>query len=228
MICEISGTFFVFLWVCPFYSALLEENRWVGRSRALQLWRESSLAQPNSSKVQHPWDFFHPPGSIFIWPKSEKFHWPQHQAQLVLAWLTLPHEWHLGLNHPTFPNTAPVHTSWEWDQEHFLFLDIVLWEGFSVWYNHADKQSLSLDLEGSCKLLELLERLEGSIPATITWTKWVISRLKVKTRRGKRHKNPQKDVNSMNIKKNFWLKGQCGWFWRETFQDFLIRRNNIY
>lgn len=101
-------------------------------------------------------------------------------------------------------------------------------EGFYVWYNDTDKQSLSLNLEVSYKLLELLERLEGSIPATITWTKWVISRLEVKTRRGKRHKNPQKDVNSMNIKKNFWLKGQHGWFWRETFRDFLIRRNIIY
>lgn len=110
----------------------------------------------------------------------------------------------------------------------FSLFDIMLWEGFYVWYNDADKQSLSLHLEVSYKLLELLERLEGSIPATITWTKWVISRLEVKTRREKRHKNPQKDVNSMNIKMKFWLKGQHDWFLRETFQDFLIRRNIIY
>lgn len=124
--------FLVFLWVCLFCNAVLRETRWVGRSRAPQLWGESSPAQPNSSKAQHgvSWDLFHPPGSIFIWPKSEKFHWPQHQAQLVLAWLTLPHEWHLGLNHPTFPNTAPVWTSWEWDWELFLFLTSCCGKGF--------------------------------------------------------------------------------------------------
>lgn len=98
-------------------------------------------------------------------------------------------------------SNASLHQLRSWSKTLFLF-DIMLEEGLYVWYNDADKQSLSLNLEVSYKLLKLLERLEGSIPATIKWTKWVISRLEVKTRRGKSHKNPQKDVNSMSIKRS--------------------------
>lgn len=208
-----------------FALSTVEENRWVGRSRALQLQGGSSLAQqappkssvPGTSSIPH----FH---LAQIWKVS--LAWALGTVGVGLT-QSAPRV-AFGTESSNLSKRCPSLHQLRMALTAFSLFAIVLWEGFDVWYNDADKQSLSLNLEVSYRLLELLERLGGSIPAPITWTKWVISRLEVKTRRGKRHKNPQKDVNSMNIKKKFWLKGQHGWFWRETFQVFLIRRNIIY